>query len=789
MAPVEAGSPTDSESTNAQSLTLTGTTVTGNTSLNNGGGVLIFGDATLNDVVDISGSTISDNTVADEEDGAGISQEAESTLTVSNSTISGNGPTEGADIDGGGAYLEGTGSADTFTDDTIDGDNQAYSGAGVYIYNVDPTFSGGTISGNTAASDGGGVDVESGTSTFSGVTITNNTADSEGGGVYVDGGTNSFTDGTIDDDTAGVANTDNGYGGGVYINDGTNTFADDTVDGNDAVWVSGNTGYGGGLDVVGGTNTFTGGSIDGNGAYVGGGLYLENSIALSQVDISSNTASEAGGGIFDWSDGELETVTQSTISDNQVPTHAIGATSYLGDGGGILSNYCQNMAFTNDTITGNSAPNLGGGFFSTDCSQPSGISTTFEFDTISGNTSGSGGGNISTDDLSELGIAKSIVANGVSGGVAGTNCTFSDGGTLTSQGYNLIDDSTCGTPAATDIIGKSAGLGTLGNNGGPTQTLLPASSSPAVGAVPSATCSSSGVSTDQRGEPRGGRQRLVHHRGRRGGAGDSTAAALLQPQRLPPGGRRGRDLRLRAQLQRLAGQQQAQRPHRRPGQLARTQRLRDGGRRRRGLRRGRGELLRLARGPVHPLAHRGHRRPAQRERATGWPPRTARSTTSARCRPCPRSSSPRGPRSWAWPLTPPGRAPGWSTSTATSSPRATPSTRAVSPGTSTPPSWASRPPPAGQGYILVASDGGVFNYGVGFHGSVPGSLAAGQQLVAPIVGIAVTHSGNGYWEVGADGGVFNYGDAPFLGSIYTAIPGQKLNGPIVGIQHLGSAPA
>jgi len=267
-------------------------------------------------------------------------------------------------------------------------------------------------------------------------------------------------------------------GGGVYINNGTNTFADDTVNGNEAVWVTGNTGYGGGLDVVGGANTFTGGSIDGNSAYVGGGLYLENSITLSQVDISSNTASEAGGGIFDWTDGALETVTQSTISDNQVPTHAIGATSYLGDGGGILSNYCQDINLTNDTITGNSAPTLGGGFFSTNCSQPSGISTTFEFDTISGNTSGSGGGNISTNDLSELGIAESIVANGVSGGIVGTNCTFSGGGTLTSQGDNLIDDSTCGTPAATDIIGQSAGLGTLANNGGPTQTLLPAATSP-----------------------------------------------------------------------------------------------------------------------------------------------------------------------------------------------------------------------------------------------------------------------------------------------------------------------
>ena len=85
--------------------------------------------------------------------------------------------------------------------------------------------------------------------------------------------------------------------------------------------------------------------------------------------------------------------------------------------------------------------------------------------------------------------------------------------------------------------------------------------------------------------------------------------------------------------------------------------------------------------------------------------------------------------------------------------------------------------------------GGAFNYGTQhFFGSVPGSLKVGQQLVASIVGIAVTHSGNGYWMVGKDGGVFNYGDAPFLGSTYTALhPGQPLNAPIAGIQHLGSA--
>ena len=83
------------------------------------------------------------------------------------------------------------------------------------------------------------------------------------------------------------------------------------------------------------------------------------------------------------------------------------------------------------------------------------------------------------------------------------------------------------------------------------------------------------------------------------------------------------------------------------------------------------------------------------------------------------------------------------------------------------------PTPDGKGYWLVAADGGVFNYGdAGFFGSA-GSLKLNQ----PIVGIAATPSGKGYWLVAADGGVFNYGDAGFFGSAGSL----KLNQPIVGI--------
>jgi sugar lactone lactonase YvrE len=79
--------------------------------------------------------------------------------------------------------------------------------------------------------------------------------------------------------------------------------------------------------------------------------------------------------------------------------------------------------------------------------------------------------------------------------------------------------------------------------------------------------------------------------------------------------------------------------------------------------------------------------------------------------------------------------------------------------------------PTAQGYWLFAADGGVFTHGdAGFHGS-EGALKLNQ----PIVGAASTPSGRGYWLFAADGGVFSHGDAAFYGSE----GGLKLVQPIV----------
>ena len=81
--------------------------------------------------------------------------------------------------------------------------------------------------------------------------------------------------------------------------------------------------------------------------------------------------------------------------------------------------------------------------------------------------------------------------------------------------------------------------------------------------------------------------------------------------------------------------------------------------------------------------------------------------------------------------------------------------------------------PDGKGYWLVASDGGLFTYGdATFYGST-----GGLALNRPVVGMAATPDGRGYWLVASDGGIFSYGDARFYGST----GGLALNRPVVGM--------
>jgi hypothetical protein len=82
------------------------------------------------------------------------------------------------------------------------------------------------------------------------------------------------------------------------------------------------------------------------------------------------------------------------------------------------------------------------------------------------------------------------------------------------------------------------------------------------------------------------------------------------------------------------------------------------------------------------------------------------------------------------------------------------------------------PTPSGDGYWLVAADGGVFAFGdAGFHGST-----GGQRLGSPVVGMTATPTGAGYWLATARGRVHAFGDAVHRGSAE-----GRLRSPIVRI--------
>ena len=479
------------------SATLTGDTITTNTG-GSGGGVTMQDGTNV-----ISGGSVDGNHSVGVIKGAGGGIDIEDlnpgdSASLSNVDVSSNT----SSIDGGGLYVGNQSATSnnqvTLTNVTADNNTADDSGGGLYVSNGGAgggtvTMTGGLVSGNSAASNGGGIydqnNGHGGSVHFTGASVNSNTSSINAGGIYVQddgsGDTTTFSGGSIDNNSTNTTAT-TGQGGGVYLlNNGIPSSA-----------------------------SFSGGSISGNRAYEGGGVYLApgsfptrtgDSATFTNEAVSGNTVTEAGGGFFDDA-GTVQplTIASSTISGNHAGVLASS------NGGGIEAfappTSCSAITLTNDTITTNTAVG-GGGYYGAGCVTTPTVATAFKFDTISGNTatSSAGAGNIQTasGDLSKLTLADSIVANGSASGGAATNCLLAGSGSLTSGGYNLIDNTNCGSPAATDIIGKNPQLGALGNNGGPTQTEEPAAASPAVGAIPSAACSATGVSTDQRGDARG----------------------------------------------------------------------------------------------------------------------------------------------------------------------------------------------------------------------------------------------------------------------------------------------
>jgi hypothetical protein len=201
--------------------------------------------------------------------------------------------------------------------------------------------------------------------------------------------------------------------------------------------------------------------VSGNAALGFGGGVHAGYVTLTNSTVSGNTAEYAGGGIFtNWG-----TLTNSTVSGN--------AAEYTG--GGIFSYY--DVTLTNSTLSGNTTYSVSSGFY--------GLGLTLTNTTVSGNTGGT-----SVIDGYYLTFTNTIMADN------GTIICSAGG---VSEGYNLVDDTSCNLTEPTDLVVADAMLGPLQDNGGPTEThdLLPGS--PAIDAG-SVDCPP--PDTDQRGVAR-----------------------------------------------------------------------------------------------------------------------------------------------------------------------------------------------------------------------------------------------------------------------------------------------
>jgi len=271
---------------------------------------------------------------------------ANSTLTVRNITLCGNGANSEDTIRGGiqvstngRLYLEDGG--------TITG-NRATVGGGVSVTNIGSevvfVMYGGVIRDN-AASLGGGVSLNGtlnapGIFTMHGGEIRNNNASSSGGGVNASMSHIEMFGGIISNNIANGTATAQG-GGGVGVNGGTTFYGTPDAIYTPSIFVmhngviSGNTAInlGGGIRSSGSIVTMNGGLISENTADIGGGVYgrtIAHIFTMNGGTISDNTAHISGGGIHNGGGG-LSNLNYGTISGN------IAHGTATADGGGGLS--------------------------------------------------------------------------------------------------------------------------------------------------------------------------------------------------------------------------------------------------------------------------------------------------------------------------------------------------------------------------------------------------------------------------------------------------------------------
>ncbi|MFN8149924.1 MAG: choice-of-anchor Q domain-containing protein [Solirubrobacterales bacterium] len=285
-------------------------------------------------------------------------------------------------------------------------------------------------------------------------------------------------------------------GGGIFFEDVSPQNSTLTID--DVTFSANSATYGGAINASIGILTVSNSRFVNNFASDSGGAIAGSpeSLTASDSTFANNTCADDGGAIRVAGSVKNLLIEGSTFSGNKAK-----------DGGALLLfGPSASGTIRNSTLTGNTATVTGGAITDTNARD---ITTQLQNSTVTGNTAATGGGvyRRAYDDPASPGDDNLLVSSTIiAANTATTGPDIAQRATSPPaiNGSFIVGNSLIGNPnggpittSAPNLTGVDPQLGPLADNGGPTQTMLPATGSPVINAG-----TGNALATDQRGAPR-----------------------------------------------------------------------------------------------------------------------------------------------------------------------------------------------------------------------------------------------------------------------------------------------
>jgi hypothetical protein len=394
--------------------------------------------------------------------GGGVAVSGNSELTVVGGTFAGNAAREG-----GGVYVNLTGTAQTSFTNVEFVDNVARSGGGIWFTGSEVRLSDSNLRRNLAIDgSGGGFAARAQRVSLTGGTIEENSTESGplllhgvGGGAWLQPHP-TLPAASSRIEVLGVAfqrNTSVGSAGGLAVKAEQvlireSRFLENTTDGS----------YGGGivLEAVGAASTLVveESQIKSNRAGAGGGVYATAGFTGTEVDIADNEAEGSGGGVY--SRGSV-TLLRSTVRNNR--THAADAEpdqEIPFFGGGVYAEL--DLTVRDSEVRGNVSTWKGGGLgagrnLTVDNSDI--VENRVQMIGISDDLAGQGGGGLSA--VGAVNVTNSRILRNVAAGVPigpTSSTAHMAGGGVRGGTVVVVNSTVTGNTAASAIHGGGGGI-------------------------------------------------------------------------------------------------------------------------------------------------------------------------------------------------------------------------------------------------------------------------------------------------------------------------------------------